>query len=273
MAIITKPSSTPLPPGARSVPPRASAMIEALRGLGYSAATALSDIIDNSISANAQSVDLNLSGTATTATWQFWMTGPVWMATSSSPPCVLAKRSPLDPRAESDLGRFGMGLKTASFSQCRRLTVASIKDGCMNCLRWDLDFIASKTDDGWLLLEGPASESEGLFEPLHRAGRGTMVLWELLDRIVGPGIGVQDFLNLTDSVERHLSMVFHRYLEGALPDLRLSINGRAVPPWDPFSQGSPRDMVVCGGKNTNLFRRGRSPVPCPSTQGPPGNRH
>lgn len=239
MEIITEPSSTPLPPGARSVPPRASAMIEALRGLGYSAATALSDIIDNSISANAQFVGVNLEWNGDFSHVAILDDGDGMDGDELESAMRLGERSPLDPRADRDLGRFGMGLKTASFSQCRRLTVASIKDGCMNCLRWDLDFIASKADDGWLLLEGPASESEGLFEPLHRAGKGTMVLWERLDRIVGPGFGVQDFLDLTDTVERHLSMVFHRYLEGIHPDLRLSINGRAVSPWDPFLRDHP----------------------------------
>ena len=65
----------------------------------------------------------------------------------------LGERSPLDVRAAHDLGRFGMGLKTASFSQCRRLTVASKKEGRTSCLRWDLDLLAASKDDGWHLFE------------------------------------------------------------------------------------------------------------------------
>lgn len=55
----------------------------------------------------------------------------------------LGDKNPLDTRSAQDLGRFGMGLKTASFSQCRRLTVATIKGGVTSCLRWDLDELAA----------------------------------------------------------------------------------------------------------------------------------
>ena len=214
-------------------------MIEALRGLGYSTATALCDIIDNSISAKARSVNVSFAWNGDRSHVTILDDGSGMSAAALESAMRLGERSPLDPRAESDLGRFGMGLKTASFSQCRRLTVASMLDGRMNCLRWDLDFIASSAGDDWLLLDGPAPNAAGLLEPLERAGRGTMVLWEGLDRVVGAGFGVQDFLDLVDSVERHLSMVFHRYLDGATPDLRLSINGKSVRSWDPFLRDHP----------------------------------
>ena len=108
----------------------------------------------------------------------------------------------------------------------------------MSCLRWDLDVLASSPDDDWHLLEGPAAGSERLLEPLVLAGRGTLVVWERLDRIVTSGFGEQDFLDLMDDVERHLAMVFHRFLDG-MRDLRLSINDRAVGAWDPFLRDHP----------------------------------
>ena len=95
----------------------------------------------------------------------------------------LGHQSPLDERPVSDLGRFGLGLKTASFSQCRRLTVASRQSGTVSCLRWDLDVLASSDGDSWPLLEGPAEGSSRFLEPLLGAPRGTLVLWENLDRI------------------------------------------------------------------------------------------
>jgi hypothetical protein len=130
-----------------------------------------------------------------------------------------------------------MGLKTASFSQCRRLTVCSRKYGSVNCLRWDLDLLEASTDDGWHLFEGPAEGSESLLTPLMSQDRGTLVLWENLDGLVTVGFGEQDFLDLIDKVERHLAMVFHRFLTG--PRLRLSINGKPVEPWDPFLTNHP----------------------------------
>ena len=76
----------------------------------------------------------------------------------------LGERSPLDTRSATDLGRFGLGLKTASFSQCRRLTVASKKEGEVHCLRWDLDLLAASEDGGWHLLEGAAPGSETVLD-------------------------------------------------------------------------------------------------------------
>ncbi len=233
------PSNTTLPPGSRYAPPRAAAMIEALRGIGYSTATALADIIDNSISASARSVDLVFAWNDDGSHVAILDNGTGMDAAELDSAMRLGALSPLDPREAGDLGRFGLGLKTASFSQCRRLTVASIKGGCMNCLRWDLDLIASNPDDDWLLLEGTAKGSESLLKPLLRSGRGTLVLWERLDRIVTSGFTEQDFLDLIDAVERHLAMVFHRFLKGAHSNLRLSINGKAVAPWDPFLRDHP----------------------------------
>ena len=236
---MTSSSGKTLPPGSRWAPPRASAMIEALRGIGYSTATAVADIVDNSISAKARSVKLNFGWKGDGSHVSILDDGAGMNATELDAAMRLGERSPLDQRAANDLGRFGLGLKTASFSQSRRLTVASIKGGCLNCLRWDLDLIASGQNDDWLLFEGPSKGSENLLEPLLRAGRGTIVVWERLDRIVTPDSGEQDFLDLIDTVERHLAMVFHRFLKGTPPCLQISINGRTVSPWDPFLKEHP----------------------------------
>lgn len=226
----------------RHAPPRAVAMIEALRGLGYSTATALADIVDNSIAAGATHVDLQFSWQAGTAVISALDDGCGMADAELERAMTLGDRSPLDDRESHDLGRFGLGLKTASFSQCRRLTVASMKGGHLSCLRWDLDVLAARPDDGWYLLEGPAEGSEPLLERLRSAGKGTLVLWERLDRIITPGFSEQDFLDLVDRVERHLAMVFHRYLDVPRPDLHLNINGRPVAPWDPFLTDHPATM-------------------------------
>ena len=223
-----------IPPGSRPAPPRASAMIEALRGLGYWTGTALADIVDNSISAQARSVSMRFAWDGESSHVGILDDGVGMDAVELDGAMRLGERSPLESRAADDLGRFGLGLKTASFSQCRRLTVASMRDGLMNCLRWDLDILASSPDHGWHLLEGTEPGSEDLLEPLLAAGQGTLVLWERLDRIVTSGFSEQNLLDLVDDVERHLAMVFHRYLGGAHASLQISINGRRVEPWDPF---------------------------------------
>ena len=141
----------------RHAPPKASAMIESLRGLGYTSATALADIIDNSIAAKAATVNITF----------FWNSENPYKSYISllddgygmdekglDGAMRLGNKSPLEQRDSDDLGRFGLGLKTASFSQCRSLTVASKKNENSSCLRWDLDILAETKDGEWRLLEG-----------------------------------------------------------------------------------------------------------------------
>ena len=218
----------------RNAPPKAGAMIEALRGLGYSTATAVADLVDNSIAAGARIVDVAFAWAGTHSYVTLRDDGRGMEGTELDRAMRLGYQSPLDARADGDLGRFGLGLKTASFSQCRRLTVASRRGSHTSCLRWDLDVLASSPDDQWRLLVGAADGSHERLDPLLAVPHGTLVLWENLDRIVTPGFSEQNFLDLIDVVERHLAMVFHRYLFGQQPKLRITINGTTVAPWDPF---------------------------------------
>jgi hypothetical protein len=151
----------------------------------------------------------------------------------------LGDKNPLATREAHDLGRFGMGLKTASLSQCRRLTVASVKGGERSCLRWDLDELAADPLSDWLLFEGPAEGSERHLACPDVDAAGTLVLWEQLDRIVTAGYTVDNFGDLVDNVESHLAMVFHRLLQGPRERIRLLVNNRPVAPWDPFMTGHP----------------------------------
>lgn len=214
-------------------------MIEALRGLGYSTATALADIIDNSIAADASKVELDFSWAGENSAVTILDDGNGMNEIELDKAMRLGERSPLEERAAGDLGRFGLGLKTASFSQCRRLSVASTKAGQASCLHWDLDVLAASDDDGWYLMEGPAAGSESYLDRLSGQSHGTLVLWEMLDRIVTKDFSEQDFLDLVDRVEQHLAMVFHRFIAGPQPRIKLFINGRSVKAWDPFLADHP----------------------------------
>ena len=224
----------------RFAPPRAGAMIEALRGLGYSTATALADIIDNSIAAGADDVQLVFFWSGEASHVRIVDNGRGMDEESLERAMSLGARSPLEARDPDDLGRFGLGLKTASFSQARRLTLASRHRDAIHALRWDLDRLEDDPEGGgWYMLEGCAPGSEHLLAPLEDLEHGTLVLWENPDRIVTQGFTDQSLRDLLDVVEAHLGMVFHRYLGGARPRLRLSINGQAVSPWDPFLTSHP----------------------------------
>ncbi len=221
--------------GYRSAPPRATALVEALRGLGYTPGTALADVIDNSISAGARNVWVDIdwnagAGNVTVLDDGFGMSDGALESAMR-----LGDKSPLDQREANDLGRFGLGLKTASFSQGRRLTVASKRNGSVSVLRWDLDYLLNSSDGGWHLLEGADPGSSHLIGKLDQVGSGTLVIWELLDRMMPASGDAQDVLDHIDRIERHLGMVFHRFLSSKR--LTILLNKRPVAGWDPFLAG------------------------------------
>ena len=241
--------------GRRNAPPRSGAMVEALRGLGYSPATALADIIDNSIAAGAGEVRLQFDWNGPASRITILDDGRGMDAEGLDRAMRLGDRDPLEARAGSDLGRFGLGLKTASFSQCRRLTVASrTAGGAVTALHWDLDVLRDDPEGRWSLLEGMPADAAGLSGLLADRAAGTLVIWDKMDRLTPPGVGEQEFLDRIDRIERHLAMVFHRFLEKRR--LVIRINGRAVAPWNPFLENRP-DTYRSG---TDRFVINGSPV-------------
>lgn len=221
--------------------PPASSMIESLRGVGYSLETAISDLIDNSISAHAKNIWIAFWWEGRRSHITILDDGDGMTEDELSAAMRPGSMSPLDSRPSDDLGRFGLGLKTASFSQCRQLTVASLQDGEFSTRRWDLDHVVRVEE--WQLLKNPLAGSKKILKPLLSLGQGTMVLWEDLDRVVG-NVSTSDsashdlFLKLIDRVESHLAMVFHRFLEGGSAEISIFINGddedHRVKAWDPF---------------------------------------
>jgi hypothetical protein len=218
----------------RVVPPSASALIGSLRGVGYSLETAIADLIDNSIAADAQSIDIRFD----------WNDGdPVASilddgAGMSEDQLVEAMRfggvGPDAARSDGDLGRFGLGLKTASLSQCRQLTVASKTVEGIAAFTWDIDRIR-KGGDRWNLIEGRDGLAIDALAELNRRKTGTLVAWRKID------FGRRDdrpdhaaFMADLDRLDRHLAMVFHRFIDGDARRIRISINGQMVSAWDPF---------------------------------------
>jgi DNA mismatch repair ATPase MutL len=128
--------------------PFAPQLIESMRSLGYSFETAIADLIDNSVSANASRIDILLTPTENPQLIIF-DNGCGMTANELEEALRFGARSPLEERKENDLGRFGLGLKSASLSQCRKLIVASKKDNRISCCSWDLDYIVDKK--GWIL--------------------------------------------------------------------------------------------------------------------------
>ena len=226
------------------VAPDASAMVESMRAHGYTLATAIADLIDNSIAARSRNVWLQF-------TWgglKSWISiiddGDGMSEEELVAAMRLGSRSPLEVRESNDLGRFGLGLKTASFSQARRLTVATRPASGETFLRrWDLDHLAKPDVIGWQLLRSVHKETGERAGLLDEMGieRGTQVLLEVLDRVIGgasPDERAKDredhFLRQVGQVREHLAMVFHRFLAKRAGGLQIHLNGEPIKAWDPF---------------------------------------
>jgi hypothetical protein len=130
--------------------PKASTLIESMRDIGYTLETALADVVDNSITAGATNVHIHVDSTGADVKIGIVDDGKGMDRNDLIDAMRLGSRHPLESRATHDLGRFGLGLKTASFSQCRRLTVVSRKNTATSVAIWDLDHVAKK--ESWSLL-------------------------------------------------------------------------------------------------------------------------
>jgi hypothetical protein len=238
------------------LPPFAPVLLESMRAIGYSFESALADIIDNSISAGARNIEVRFSpyGEPYVAVIDDGCGIPAGKIVAAM------RHGSADPRVQrsrSDLGRFGLGLKTASLSQCRRLTVVSNTNGGLNAKRWDLDVIGQRED--WILLGLAEAAIRSLphISELMELPSGTMVLWQNFDRLSAGEISIESALGQRmDDAREHLALVFHRFLSPEKPYLPLKIllNGNAVAALDPFlmshrgTQALPEEQIEIDGQ-------------------------
>ena len=228
-------------------PPGASAMLESLRGIGYTPASAVADLIDNSVAARATRVRVDFLWRGPESIIRISDDGHGMNRDALVAAMRPAGRHILEPREPEDLGRFGLGLKTASLSQGSLLAVASrIDGGDVEVRCWDLAHVA-ETDE-WQLLRGMPDNIATDADLLDTMTSGTVVVIARLDRMLGGELADSAtdrsrFYSLARTVERHLSMTFHRYLEGLEPRLTITVNGdddaSRIVPWDPFMTAHP----------------------------------
>lgn len=214
-----------------NVPPLAINLMESTRAIGYSVETAIADIIDNSISAEATEVDI-----------RFDFIGVPYLYIADNGHGMTyevlknamryGSRNPSETRPNIDLGRYGLGMKTASLSQCRSVTVFTKKDGVFSGCCWDLDEIA-KTNEWTLLIldEEDANVVPTIKEYLDAHTSCTIVLWRNFDNLVGENSGEEVNAKIA-SVRSHLSLVFHRFITE--DKFKIKMNKREVEAADPF---------------------------------------
>lgn len=233
-----------------TVLPSARKLMSSLRDIGYDLPSAVADLVDNSIDAGAENIEITF-GEQGADSWVRIADDGMGMTPRELDEAM--RYGSQRTYSGSALGHFGLGLKTGSLSQCRRLTVASRRrrNSPLPVRRWDLDLVTER--DSWDLDTPPRAElPPQLLEPLEKS-TGTVVLWERLDRILAfrnpEGSATRRALNtMAAEVSDHLGMVFHRFITGEWADgdafVNISVNGTPVVAWDPFAREEPNTKVL-----------------------------
>lgn len=225
--------------------PGARRLIMSLRDMGYDFAQAIADVVDNSIEAGASLVTIDVEFDGDNS----------WVRIADNGKGMTPEQLREAMRygserdyGDDDLGKFGLGLKTASMSQCQCLSVASRwnRDRAnISAYSWDLDHI-QKTNR-WEIL--PIEDSDlgpAIRQPLKDT-TGTVVLWQRLDRILGykhpyGEMARKQLSQMCREIEQHLSMVLHAFMSGQVSRkrLRILVNGNEIKPWDAFCQAEQK---------------------------------
>lgn len=223
------------------VMPYAPILVESTRSIGYSFEAAVADIIDNSISASATEVRICFS--SRDPQWlciedNGWGMTPVELENAMR----YGSQSSTNVRRKDDLGRFGLGLKMASLSQCRKVTVMTKKDGVTCAACWDLDYIIQQKN--WSLQFYSEEDLEDMprYLYLKLKDSGTVVTWERFDRLKqGAAQITKAFDEKIELTRKHISLVFHRFLNDENPKSRIMMyfNGEVVKGIDPFLTKHP----------------------------------
>lgn len=222
-----------------TLPPSAARLTQSLRDIGYDFPSAVADLADNSVGAGATRITLGFSAGPVPAV-TLADNGSGMTAAQLGEALRFGTRRPYGH--PGDLGRYGLGLKTASLSQCRNLTVVTrAADGPVLARVLDLDRIA-RCDEWTVTSPGPgdqdaAAAAAGLEDG---GGTGTVVIWRNLDRALGgrqddPGYAARRLRTLASRTAAHLGAVFHRHIESGL--LAVTADGAPVTAWNPFAPG------------------------------------
>lgn len=221
--------------------PRADMLMGSMRFMGYSFEAAVADIIDNSISANATSIRIlfpcnpleNLAvgiiDDGTGMTKETLIEAMRYGSTASE-----------DIRDEKDLGRFGLGLKSASLSQCKILTVVSFFEGEVSAFSWNYDYILKKKE--WIAQELNYSEISSLpyFQDFAIQNKGTLVLWQNFDILhkSSEGLVFNALHDKKSKLDDYLGLIFHRFMSSK--KIKIFINNHKIKPQDPFLESNPK---------------------------------
>ncbi len=222
--------------------PEPSILMNSMRSIGYSFETAAADIIDNSISAHATEIKIFTPINPNDISVVFFDNGD---GMNRDELINAMKYGSKKEYNSEDLGRFGLGLKSASLSQCRKLIVASKKNEIISVLMWDLDY-ATK-EKSWCCLELDEDEIKKLpkIDMLNDLKSGTLVIWQEFDIISKKkdGLIIPALQEEVENMEHHIALVFHRFLNKPFSPLKIYINEDKVKGLDPFLENHPKSDI------------------------------
>ena len=218
--------------------PQADLLMGSMRSMGYSFEAAIADVIDNSVSAHAKNIRILFPSDPLGNIAVGIMDDGQGMSNDSLFEAMRYGSSSAEASRElDDLGRFGLGLKSASLSQCRKLTVISKeKDNIASAFSWDYNLI--QEEKKWIVVEYTHDEITQLpyYADFAKQTSGTLVIWQDFDVIAKSSDGqVFETLNeLKESVCSSVSLIFHRYLSTTTDPLCIYLNNQKIKPQDPF---------------------------------------
>lgn len=225
----------------------AKALLTGLRAIGYSFSTAVADIMDNSISALATEIRIFSDPLADDPCFCFLDNG-FGMSRKELDNAMLPGSDREEKEdSEIELGRFGLGLKSASLSQCRVFTVVSKKYGKINAMSFNLDVIEQANK--LLLLELSDEEINGLphVADLKKYESGTLVIWTSFDKIEDSAKNFEDsFRSVVAESKKHVEFVFHRFYN----QIAIFYNEKRIERRDPFLIDSVGRQQT--GRTTNI---------------------
>ena len=217
-------------PLGEDITPYATSLLRSNRNLGYLIEEAISDLIDNSITAEAKSIYINLKWNNQIPTLSISDNGFGMTLNKLVESFRLGSNSEI--RESNDLGRFGLGMKTASLSQAKRLVVLTKRNNEKIIGRaLDLEYI-EQINNRWNLeiidIENYSEECRILEE----SNQGTVIIWGNWDRAPK---NEEDFISISNNVINYLSVCFHRYIDKYL---KIFFNDFEVPSVSPIPPNS-----------------------------------
>lgn len=218
-------------------PPVANYLMGSMRYMGYSFEDAIADVIDNSISASAKTIKVLFTKDPADLFVGILDDGFGMSDKELFHAMCYGSQASEKQRAENDLGRFGLGMKSASLSQCKTMTVLSRKDGKDTAYRWDYDEVSKRTNQGkWYVLKLDQEEIKNLYcyEEFCKQTQGTLVLWENFD-VISKSSGGFVYETLTkhrDNLVKQLSLIYHRFI--VEDGINMFVNYAKIKALDPF---------------------------------------